>query len=165
MQVKGLSVHFDDDDAELIGRYRWSKLIGLSTTYIIATDKNGKTIYLHRLILGLVDAPRSVFIDHIDGNGLNNSRTNLRKTDNRGNQRNSRKRLSAKSTSTYKGVSKILDNKHKPWRARIILPDHKYGGKAKYLGYYRTEIEAATAYNKAAIEVFGPMAHLNIISD
>lgn len=140
-----------------LGSYNWSPLIRRSTTYA-KTHNNRKTIYLHRLILGLSDAPGSVYVDHIDHNGLNNSRTNLRITDNKGNQRNSRKRLSAKNTSSYKGVHKRSHNKSNPWEAYITLSDHK-----KYLGSYRTEAEAATAYNQAATELFGPYAFLNII--
>lgn len=138
---------------------KWYPIIGRKTTYAYS-HKNGKTVYLHRFIMGCVNSPRSVFVDHIDHNGLNNSRTNLRTTDNRGNQRNSLKRLSAKKTSTYKGVYKRSYNKSNPWRATIFL-----SGKSKHLGCYRTEIEAARSYNQAAIELFGPQALINDLSD
>lgn len=153
----GLSTLVDEKDYETLrlGSYKWRPHFGRSTVYA-RTHNGAKTMFLHRLIMGLTEAPRSVLVDHKDHNGLNNSRTNLRVTDNSNNQRNSRKRLSAKRTSAYKGVSKRSDNKSNPWQARIKLPD-----KIKHLGYYRTEIEAATAYNKAAISIFGPMAYLN----
>ena len=166
-----LSAIVDEEDYRTLdlGSYKWYRLLGPHTTYAKA-HKNGKTIYLHRLIMGLVDAPRSEYVDHIDGNGLNNSRTNLRKTDNRGNQRNQTKHLSATSISTYKGVCYREWSIIRPWAAYITLseagklcPDNKRRGKNKYLGCYRTEIEAATAYNQAAIELFGPMAYLNDI--
>lgn len=165
-----LSVLVDEADLELIGRYKWHRLIGRNTTYVTAADKNGKTVYLHRLIMGLMDAGRSVFIDHIDGNGLNNSRTNLRVTDNRGNQASVGKNLSAKSTSTYKGVYYSKKQVIRPWKAQITLPeagklysDNKRRGKRQHLGSYRTEKEAATAYNIAAIALFGEYAKLNDI--
>lgn len=156
-----LSATVDEEDNRTfhLSDYKWSAIIGRNTTYV-ASKKNGKTIYLHRLIMGLLDSPRSVFVDHIDHNGLNNSRVNLRVTDNSRNQGNARKRLSAKTSSTYKGVCFSSDNKTNPWRAIIML-----SGKSKHLGYYRTQKEAAWAYNQAAIELFGPYAHLNDLSD
>ena len=169
-----LSATVDEDDYRVLdlGSYKWHRLIGRHTTYVAATDKNRKIVYLHRLIMGLVDAPRSVYVDHIDGNGLNNSRTNLRVTDNRGNQRNSRKHLLAKGSSPYKGVSYIpTNNRTKPWMASITLSepaanprsDNKRRGKKRHLGCYQTQIEAARAYNIAAIALFGEYAKLNDI--
>lgn len=142
-----------------LGSYKWHRMVRPNTTYV-ATYKNGKQIYLHRFILGLENAPRSVFVDHIDHNGLNNSRTNIRVTDNRGNQYNKHKVLSVKRTSCYKGVHLDRNNKTNPWRAGIRLL-----GKAKYLGCYRTQEEAARSYNQAATELFGPMAFLNVLPD
>ena len=158
---KGLSAIVDEKDYETLdlGSYKWRPLIGRTTVYAIA-HKNRKTLYLHRLIMGLADAPRSVLVDHKDHNGLNNSRTNLRVTDKRGNKGNSRKPLSAKSASTYKGVSYMADKNIKPWLSRI-----KLSGKDKYIGSYRTEIEAARAYNKAAEKHFGTMAYINELPD
>jgi hypothetical protein len=141
-----------------LGSYKWFRIIGRTTTYV-ATDNNGKTLYLHRLIMGLENASRSVCVDHRDHNGLNNSRTNLRVTDNRNNQRNRRKTLSAKTSSSYKGVCWDADKNKHPWVAYITLSD----GKQKNLGCYRTEIEAARSYNKAAIKHYGTMAYLNVI--
>jgi len=156
-----LSVYVDEEDYQTLKLwdYGLSKIIGRNTTYI-QTYKNGKRSSLHRLIMGLADAPRSVYVDHIDGNGLNNYRTNLRVTDNGGNQRNRRKHLSAKHTSSYKGVNLNPDNKTNPWQARIAL-----SGKQRHLGYYRTQIEAACAYNEAAKQLFGPTAFLNELPD
>lgn len=155
-----LSTIVDEEDYQTLRlwEYKWHRLIGRYTTYVVA-NTNGRTIGLHRIIMGTENSPRSVFVDHIDRNGLNNSRTNLRITDNSGNQGNRPKRLSAKNTSTYKGVCRdAYCYRSKPWHAQITL-----SGKTKNLGRYRTQEEAALAYNKAAIEVFGPLAHLNII--
>jgi len=157
---QGLSAIVDEEDYKTLdlGSYKWYPLFGRTTIYA-KSHKNKKTIYLHRFIIGLIDSARSVYVDHIDHNGLNNSRTNLRITDNKGNQRNSYKRISTKNSSSYKGVRKeCFDHRLKPWRAQIILSH-----KIKYLGNYKTEEEAALSYNKAAIEHFGDMANLNII--
>jgi len=150
----------DEDDYRTfhLSDYKWYPNISKSGTVYARAKKNGKRVSLHRLILGLEDGPTSVFVDHKDHNGLNNSRTNIRMTDNKGNQANSLKQLLIKTSSSYKGVSLDRNNKTNRWRARIML-----SGEQKNLGHYRTEIEAATAYNKAAIELFGPMACLNVI--
>jgi len=158
---KGLSTFVDDEDYRTfdLGSYNWSPQISRHSTVYVKAHKNNKTILLHRLILGLLDSPRFILVDHIDHNGLNNCKDNLRVTDNSGNNANSRKRLS-ETSSLYKGVTRHSNNKSKPWETRITL-----SGKRKYLGYYRTQEEAATAYNKAAIELFGTMAFLNILPD
>lgn len=155
-----LSAYVDQEDYRTLdlGSYNWSRLIGHTTTYA-KTYKSHKTVLLHRLIMGLENAPKSVIVDHIDGNGLNNYRTNLRITDNRGNRLNSRKSLSDKYTSTYKGVYLDSKNKTNPWRVRAVL-----SGKDKHIGYYKTEQEAAIAYNQFALENYGTMAYLNIIT-
>lgn len=151
----------DEEDYRTLdlGSYTWRAQIIGRQTYAV-TDKNNKMVYLHRLIMGLLDAHTSDMVDHIDHDGLNNSRDNLRKTDRSGNFRNARKTLSA-TTSSYKGVSwHKPSNNTNPWLARIYL-----SGKSKHLGCYRTEIEAALAYNKAAKELFGLQACLNDLSD
>ena len=145
----------DDEDYGTLSAHTWYALMGRNTTYAIAYN-NGKTIYMHRMIMGLVDAPRGIYVDHINGNGLHNNRANLRISDNQNNQRNQRKH--AKAHSRHKGVSRDKRNLTKPWIAQITL-----SGKKKHLGCYRTEIEAARAYNNAALEHFGEHAHLNII--
>jgi len=155
-----LSTIVDEEDywTFRLSDYRWLPTTNGSRAVYVRANKNGKQIILHRLIMGLLDSPRSVFVDHKDHNGLNNSRTNLRVTNNMGNQRNARKQLSAKNTSTHKGVSFDRNKKTNPWRAGIML-----SGKAKYLGHYRTQEEAARSYNEAATKYYGTMAYLNII--
>ena len=154
-----LSVYVDEEDYQTLKLWDYSlrRHIGHNTTYVSA-HKNGKAVLLHRLLMGLENGPTSIYVDHIDFNGLNNSRTNLRLTDNSGNTRNKRKYLSAKTSSVYKGVSFDSNNKTNPWRAYIRLL-----GKLKHLGFYRTQEEAAMSYNKAAIEHFGDMANPNIL--
>ena len=162
--IDGLSVYFDDADAELIGRHKWYLIRPRrNRTYFAVTSITGpngikETIYMHRLIMGLWRGDR-LHTDHIDKNGLNNYRSNLRvvtPSDNNGNQR---KRSDAK-WSQYKGVSFLKQpGLLRPWVAQV-----KYHGK-KNTKYYRTELEAARSYNEMAIEVFGPCATLNELSD
>lgn len=112
------------------------------------------TILVHRVVFeshvrGLEEGE---VIDHIDGNRMNNTLSNLRVCCNESNQYN---RGSAKqATSTYKGVSYCkVKNK---WRAQI-----KTKGKSKHIGYYSVEADAALAYNEAASRTFGAFAFIN----
>ena len=105
---------------------------------------------MHREILGITDP--KINVDHLDGDGLNNQRSNLRVcTDsqngaNRGKQKNNK--------SGYKGVH--WNKKTKKWAAQI-----QYHKKVLNLGYYSDIIEAAKAYDKKALELFGEFARLN----
>jgi hypothetical protein len=103
-------------------------------------------LFLHQLIMG------RKWIDHIDGNPLNNKRNNLRPCDNQQNQFNQKPQTGR--ASKYKGVTWV--NRPKPYRAYIYL-----NNKSIYLGSFYTEEEAALIYNEAAIKYFGVFAHLN----
>lgn len=114
--------------------------------------KKGKqrttTIRLHRAILS---PPKEKIIDHIDHNGLNNKRSNLRICTVTQNAANRRK---GKGSSIFKGV--YWYKRHQMWQARI-----RHKGKALHLGYFNDEPEAAKAYDKAAKEFWGEFAKLN----
>lgn len=103
---------------------------------------------MHRLILGVTNP--KIKIDHRDGNGLNNQRHNLREATQAQNLANSRPRS---GSSRFKGVTFRSPDK---WIAQISKD-----GKHTYLGIFRDEFDAATAYNFAAIEMFGEFARLN----
>jgi hypothetical protein len=135
-----------------LGLYRWG--YQKKGGYVRGWVKK-KNVLLHRLIMGVVDSPHSVLVDHRDHNGLNNTRTNLRITNHTGNYRNS---LPRGGKSRFKGVVKDPEATKKIWRAKIGI-----NGKSKYLGHYLTEVEAAKAYNEAATEFFGEFACLNAI--
>ena len=164
MEIDGLSVFFDDADAELIGRYTWHIIrTRRSRTHYAVTTGIGpsgvrETIYMHRLIMGLWRGDKR-YTDHIDKNGLNNYRSNLRVVTASDNNGNHRKRSDAK-WSEYRGVSfHKQPGLSRPWVAEI-----KYRGK-RTRKYYRTELEAARSYNEMSIEVFGPFAKLNELPD
>ena len=106
---------------------------------------------MHRIILGLTD--RTIHVDHIDHNGLNNRRSNLRECSSQQNRFNVRSR---RGTSKFKGV--WWDKNRRVWRAGI-----KKDKRNREIGSFSTEEEAALAYNEAAIRLFGEFAHLNVI--
>jgi AP2 domain len=112
-----------------------------------------KTIYMHRLV---INAPPRVIVDHIDMNGLNNARTNLRTVTGSQNQLNCVKRSGC--VSQYKGVT--WDITRQKWQARCTL-----NGRTKNLGRFDTESEAALAYNRYAIANYGTCARLNEVSE
>jgi hypothetical protein len=153
----------DDSDYLLVNQYNWwLKKHGrwsyaLTTLYLGGGRENQKTkkVRMHRMIL---DAPKGILVDHIDYNGLNNQRSNLRLCTNQENvayQRNLRG-----GVSKYKGVWFRTDvSRNKPWTADI-----KVNYKKISLGVFNTEEEAALAYNEAVLKYFGDFAVLNEVN-
>lgn len=151
-KANGRVAVIDIDDYESISRYRWylqeSSNGGGYARSDRKIDGKRKNIYMHTLITDFT------LTDHRDRNGINNRRSNLRSataTDNRGNQ--ARRKDSA---SRYKGVRKSRGR----WTSRI-----RYAGEVYSLGGFDTDIDAAFAYDKAAIELFGEYAYINDVAD
>lgn len=107
---------------------------------------NGVPMYLHR---ALMLPPVGLDVDHVDGNGLNNTRRNLRVCSRRENLQNLRGR-------SNKFGAKGVYASHERFAARI-----KFNGVYKYLGAFSTVKEAAAAYDRAALELFGVFAATN----
>lgn len=107
-----------------------------------------RTVLMHRLLLGVDGSDKSIWVDHVDGNGLNNIRTNLRLSDATRNRWNS----ITQSRSGFKGVSRSGNG----WSAKFVT-----NGKNIYAGHWKTEVEAALAYNDAAVAARGEFARLN----
>ena len=131
------------------------RLCCLSTGYVIIWNKEtNKAEYLHRWLFGLKKGDKTV-IDHLDGNKLNCTRENLRQCTISDNMCNRKKMtMNNKATSKYKGV--VLSNGK--WQALCRKDKKVYN-----LGYFKTEEEAAKAYNDKAKELHQNFAILNII--
>lgn len=151
------TVLIDAEDYERVIKYTWciSKESGSDLIYVLRKEKSGekyKTILLHR---DLVNVPEGKVVDHINHDGLDNRKSNLRICDQRDNVKNCRKRQ-YKSTSKYKGVHFFKNYK----KFVAVIQSHQ---KRRCIGYYHKEEDAARAYNVAAIKYHGEFANLNII--
>jgi len=136
----------DDSDFDLLHDYRWYKIVGRNTNYASTTWLQ-TPLSMHRLITGWS------FVDHINGDGLDNRRENLRLSSPKLNAANVMK-TKLQTSSRYKGVHKRGDK----WIASI-----GYNYKTHYIGTYDDEESAAIAYDVAALEIFGGHARLNFV--
>lgn len=149
-------VLIDAIDYPLISQHKWYIQIndGRKTPVVgtkISTDDGKKTtVKMHRLIM---DAPSGTQIDHVNGNGLDNRRTNLRYCTGSENCAN-RRVLRTNKTSKYRGV--YFAKAHNTFVASI-----KKNGKNIKLGTFKNELDAARVYDKAALEIFGQFAITN----
>ena len=142
------TVQLDAADYAAVSIYCWSLAQKRDKCYAIARV-NGRRVYLHRLIMG---SPRGRIVDHEDGDGLNCQRHNLRVCTRSQNMGNARKHRDRKGQ--YKGVH--FDKTEQRYIAQICCKRKRYK-----LGRFETDIEAARAYDKKAIELFGDFALVN----
>lgn len=135
----------DDEDFEYLNQWKWSPN---DKGYVWSGDSANKKIRLHREI---VKAPKDMIVDHINRNKLDNRKENLRICTTAENSRNRTPYLNRKLP---KGVSWIAHERR--YYARICA-----NYKNIFLGTFRTEFEAAEAYNVAAVKYFGEFARIN----
>ena len=158
--TRGYTALIDDEDYEMLSKFKWHVYISKRKhkTRIYANHKSGNNNFsMHRYILNVTD--KTQIVDHIDGNGLNNCKNNLRIVSNSINIQN-QKILCGSNTSGFTGVYKDKRNLKKKYHSQIVKDRVIYR-----LGYYETAEEAAKAYDKKALELFGNLAALNFPID
>jgi len=147
---EGLFAIVDDSDFEPLRQFKWNLQGGnYARRNVRLVDGSRSSTSMHQQIIG--DIGQGLEIDHIDGNGLNNTRLNLRVCSHQQNIFNSRKRL---SSSGYRGVFKRKRDVR--WYAVV-----SHSGKKHHLGWSSSPLEAAIAYNQKASDLFGNYAVLN----
>lgn len=150
--TKGLIALVDDNEFEKLNKHKWFSQKKGDTFYARRYEcKNGKIkrIYMHREILELKNKKEEV--DHINKNGIDNRKENMRICTHQQNQWNTKKRT---GISQFKGVH--WHKKANKWQGQIRCNNKWY-----YLGLYNSETEAAHVYNKKAKELHGEFAQLN----
>lgn len=151
--TRGKSAIVDDGDYDHVmnSNYKWYAMKKDEVYYAYGVNKSDDSrILMHRLILNF--PPRG--IDHIDRNGLNNSRSNLREASQTQNLGNSK--IHKNNKCGFKGVYYEVESGK--YRARIC-----FNHQGHCLGRYDNPEEAAKAYNNAAQKYFGEFARLNIL--
>ena len=154
--TRGRFAIVDEADFENLSKYKWFAAKSGRSFYanrMIKSNETGRrqlVVQMHRQILNVKDGE---FVDHINHNGLDNRRANLRIVNKEQNTWNKRKQRGNYS-SKYKGVS--WHKMDKRWQARI-----RYKGKPMCIGYFDNQKSAAMAYDDKAKELFKEYAALN----
>lgn len=148
----GLLATVDDKDYDDLNKYKWH----YNGFYAVRGEYLGKvaphkykhtTVKMHRQIM---EAPAGLEVDHINGDRLDNRRSNLRLATRKQNSRNTKPR----GISKYKGLN--WRPERSKWLVRITTDE-----KRLHVGYFTDEMEAAKAYDKHAIKYHGDYARLN----
>jgi len=145
----------DFEDYERLANYKWFLSESPTSSYAARWQRcrpGGfrKKIWMHREV---IDIPKHMLCDHVNGYGLDNRAANLRPATVSQNLCN-RPKTKAKTRSKYKGLE--WNKTQRKWKVRI-----QCNGRKIYLGSFSNQIDAARAYDKKAKALFGQFARLN----
>jgi hypothetical protein len=150
--TKEKEIFVDDNYYDLLSKRNWYFKKWLSNIYAV-TWINNKNVYLHHFIL---PQKKDFVIHHIDGNPLNNQLNNLKYVSK---SINIHRMIDTHGETEYRGITYCNSGqRRKRWTAQITK-DYKH----IFIGNFLTKEEAALAYNKKAIEIYGDDAVLNDI--
>lgn len=138
----------DVEDFESLNRNNWCLWEGRNCRYAVRWEKR-LIIRMHREIMGN-SGPE---IDHVDGDGINNKKSNLRACTHEENMHNSTRRV---LNHHLRGANPVKGSKKSKWNSSI-----RYRGETIYLGTFSTEIEAHAAFRAKAIELRGEFTRLD----
>jgi hypothetical protein len=144
--TQGKFAQVDDEDFDYLNQFNWCTITSRNRYYVYHNTLG----LMHRVITKVSGTD---VVDHRDDNTLNNQKYNLRCCTNSQNMANM-----IKVGDGYKGVS--WDKDRSKYFSKITC-----NYKQIYLGRFATEVEAAVAYNNAALKYFGAFANLNIIKE
>jgi HNH endonuclease len=150
--TRGKVALVDDEDYESLIQWKWLVRYHRKTCYARRIDRHtGKpiTIHMHREILGVKPNQQ---VDHINGNGLDNRRSNLRIAGHAQNLWN--RGRTRKNSSGFKGVHWV--ERLNKWCVQV-----QANGKARCLGWFVDLYDAASAYDLEALKLHGEFAHVN----
>lgn len=147
---QGRFAFVDDEDYEFLSRHTWhaSRVRNSEDLWYAATHIGKRGIRMHQMILGSI---KGTVIHHEDHNGLNNQKSNLKRSTVRQNTAHQKKRKD--NTSGFKGV--IWDKKNKKWQVRV--GEHK----GRYTKRFLKLEDAVEAYDREAIKLWGDFALTN----
>lgn len=148
----------DDDIFDYINQWRWyvCKPKTSRCFYAVRLDytNNRKQTWMHRVIL---NTPANMIVDHIDHNGLNNQRNNIRNCTRTQNNRN----CLHTGKNKYMGIFHEKITRPSGKKYEYIIAHISINGITKRIGVFPTEEKAALAYDNKAKELFGEFANLN----
>ena len=145
----GEIVFVDDEDFEKLNKFRWYRWSRKGCSYAIGRMGGRRMLKMHNVV---TPPPLGREVDHKDRNGLNNQKSNLRFANRSQNNANN----TSWSKWGFKGVSFHRNCPNRPFFVRCALK-----GKVYYDSSFSTPIEAAKAYNRLALKLYGKFANLN----
>ncbi len=152
--TRGMAAIVDAEDAPIVNKYRWYAAKSPSThNYYAYTSpmRDGKKLHISMSRL-IMNAPKDKFVDHRDGNTLDNRKGNLRLATTAQNNRN-RQRMNPQNTSGFNGV--FWERKVNKWRVQVSIHNKRH-----HVGVFETLPDAVEAQRRASLEFYGEFSPL-----